>query len=198
VARPLARLFVDGRRGHGASGRPAPAARGRRQLLRGAPWNYIVMDTEASQTLVHKDDTARWTSSSAWASSRPSWRRPLTQPELAKGGGEAKGWVCAAAEEKSRFLRDLEACQKEYHASGPLPPPAAAAAAPAAALTAPAAAPAAAPDPTAAPAAASAPAALAAPAFTALEPKLDAAEPDDDAEIASATANFQLPVPRSL
>jgi hypothetical protein len=83
---------------------------------------------------------------------------------------------------------------------GPSPPPAAAAAAaaPAAALTAPAAAPAAAPDPTAAPAAASAPAALAAPAFTALEPKLDAAEPDDDAEIASATANFQLPVPRSL
>ena len=79
------------------------------------------MDTEASQTLVHKDDTARWTSSSAWASSRPSWRRPLTQPELAKGGGEAKGWVCAAAEENSRFLRDLEACQKEYH-SGPLPP----------------------------------------------------------------------------
>jgi hypothetical protein len=65
------------------------------------------MDTEASQTLVHKDDAARWTSSSAWASSRSSWRRPPTQPMLAKGDGEAKCWMCAAAEEKSCFFAKL-------------------------------------------------------------------------------------------
>ena len=43
------------------------------------------MDTETSQTLVHKVDTARWTSSLAWASSRPSWRCPPTQPDACKG-----------------------------------------------------------------------------------------------------------------
>jgi hypothetical protein len=73
-------LLVDRRTAHYELCQPlqnfswasAPAARGRRRLLRGAPWNYIVIDTEALQTLVHKEDAARWTSSSAWASSRPS------------------------------------------------------------------------------------------------------------------------------
>ena len=88
----------------------APTARVRRRLLRGAPWNCIVIGTEALKTLVRKDDAARWTSSWALASSRPSWWRPPTQPELAKGGGEARGWMCAAAEENSQFMRNLEAC----------------------------------------------------------------------------------------
>jgi hypothetical protein len=115
--------------------------------------------------------------------------------ELSRGGREATDWVGAAAVEKPRFLRDLETCQKEYCDRSPVPPSphtAAAAAAPAAALTATAAAP----DPAAAPAAAPAPAALtafAAPApAAAVLPEPGAAEPGDDAEIASATAHFQF------
>ena len=129
VVDSVALLFEDKRTAHYELRRPhqsfswvsAPAARERRRLLRGAPWSYTAIDTEAFQTLVHKEDAARWTSSSAWALSRPSLWRPPTQPELANSVGEAKGWVCAPAEEKSRFLRDLKACQIEYH-SGPLPP----------------------------------------------------------------------------
>ena len=79
----------------------------------------------------------------------------------------------------------------EYH-SGPLPLPFPDAA-PAAAFASPAAAS----DPTADLAAASTPAA---PAYTAPELKPDAAEPDDDAEIASATAyfDFQIHAPCDL